>query len=253
MKHIPNLFTLINLVFGCLAVIFILQNGLVLRYDDEGVQLVAVSENLRLASIFIGCAAVVDFLDGFVARLFNATSNLGKQLDSLADVVSFGVAPALIMYQFLRMAYVSDVDGVNISMIWLLPALLIAVAAAYRLGKFNIDTSQQYGFKGVPTPAVGLFIASFPLIYFGESSEFIVALLLNKWVLYTIIVVVSWLMISNLPMLAMKFKHYAFSGNLSRYLLLIIGIVASLTLGWLAVPVIFIAYIILSLVFNKQV
>lgn len=251
MKHIPNLFTLANLVFGCVAIVFILQNGLVMRYDDEGAQLIAVSENLRLASLCIGCAAIVDFLDGFVARLFHASSDLGKQLDSLADVVSFGVAPALIMYQFLRFAYVSSEDGINISMIWLLPAFLIAVAAAYRLGKFNIDSSQQYGFSGVPTPAVGLLIASFPLIYFGEMYEYAAGVLTNKWALYGIIVVLSWLMVSSLPMLAMKFKNFSFSGNIARYLLLIIGILSVLILGWLAVPVIFVAYIVLSLVFKQ--
>ncbi|RYG54721.1 MAG: CDP-alcohol phosphatidyltransferase, partial [Chitinophagaceae bacterium] len=157
MKLIPNLFTLLNLVFGCLAIISILQNGIVLHYDDDGAQLVAISENLRLASVFIGAAAVIDFLDGFVARLLGATSELGKQLDSLADVVSFGVAPAMIFYQFLRMSWVSEEDGINVQMIWLLPSILIAVAAAYRLGKFNIGEGQRFGFRGMPTPAVGLF------------------------------------------------------------------------------------------------
>ena len=251
MKLIPNLFTLLNLVFGCLAIICILQNGIVLHYDDEGTQLIAVSENLRLASVFIGIAAVIDFLDWLVARLFNATSELGKQLDSLADVVSFGVAPALILYQFLRMSWVAEEDGINVSMWWLLPALLVAMAAAYRLAKFNVDEGQKFGFRGMPTPAVGLLIASFPMIYWNDSFMGIQALLLNKWVLYALIIFVSWLMISNLPMLAMKFKNFSLQNNIPRYLLIITGVVSVLLLGWVAVPVIFLAYIILSLAFKN--
>lgn len=251
MKLIPNLFTLLNLVFGCLAIICILQNGIVLHYDDEGTQLVAVSENLRLASVFIGIAAIIDFLDGLVARLFNATSELGKQLDSLADVVSFGVAPALILYQFLRMSWVAEEDGINVKMILLVPALLIAVAAAYRLGKFNVDESQKFGFRGMPTPAVGLLVASFPMIYWNDSFESIRMLLINKWVLYFLIIFLSWLMVSNIPMLAMKFRNFSLSSNLPRYLLIVTGIVSALLLGWVSVPVIFLAYIILSLAFKN--
>ncbi len=251
MKLIPNLFTLLNLVFGCLAIISILQNGIVLHYDDEGSQLVAVSENLRMASMFIAIAAVIDFLDGFVARLLGASSELGKQLDSLADVVSFGVAPAMILYQFLRMSWVAEEDGINVSALWLIPALLVAVAAAYRLGKFNVDEGQKFGFRGMPTPAVGLFAASLPMIYWGDSFPAIQQMLLNKWVLYALILLLSWLMVSNLPMLAMKFKNYSFKSNLPRYLLIITGLVSILLLGWLAVPVIFLAYIILSLAFKN--
>ena len=251
MKIIPNLFTLLNLVFGCMAIIAILQNGIVLHYDDEGTQLVAISENLRLASVYIALAAVIDFLDGFVARLLNASSELGKQLDSLADVVSFGVAPAMILYQFLRMSWVAEEDGINVSMAWLLPSLLVAVAAAYRLGKFNIDSSQKFGFRGMPTPAVGLMVASLPMIYWGDSFPAIQTLLLNKWVLYALIIFLSWLMVSNLPMLAMKFKNFSLKNNLPRYFLIATGIVSVLLLGWIAVPVIFLAYIILSLAFKN--
>ena len=110
------------------------------------------------------CAAVVDFLDGFLARLFKATSPMGKQLDSLSDVVSFGVAPALIIYQLLRISYAQEENGLDISIAFLLPALIIACAAAWRLAKFNLDETQQYSFKGLPTPAAGLFVASLPLI-----------------------------------------------------------------------------------------
>lgn len=252
MKQIPNIFTLLNLVFGCLAIVAILQNGITIQYSPEGAQFIDIPEKIWLASLFLGLAALVDFLDGFVARLFNASSEMGKQLDSLADVVSFGVAPALIMYQFLRRSYANEETGIDTSILYLLPAFIIAAAAAYRLAKFNLDSSQQYGFKGVPTPAVGLLIASFPLIYWHSDYEFIASLLLNKWVLYGMILALSWLMISNVPMLALKFKNLSLKSNLPKFILIGISVIAALLLHWIAVPVIFIAYIILSLVFKNK-
>jgi CDP-diacylglycerol--serine O-phosphatidyltransferase len=251
-RHIPNIFTLLNLVFGCLAIIVTLQNGIAIQYAQDGTQYLDMPEKIGLAALFIGLAGVVDFLDGFVARLFNASSEMGKQLDSLADVVSFGAAPALIMYQFLRLSIAQEEDGLNASIVWLLPALLIACASAYRLAKFNIDTTQTYGFKGVPTPAVGLLVASFPLIYWHSPTEIVTAVLLNKWVLYGIILLLSWLMISNLPIMALKFKDYTLKNNLPKVILLVIALLAAVLLQWLAVPVVFVAYIILSLLYKHK-
>lgn len=252
MKHIPNLFTLLNLFFGCIAVIYILQNGIIIVSDEQGSQLVDIPEKIWLGSLFIGLAAVVDFLDGFVARLFNATSALGKQLDSLADLVSFGVAPGMIVYQFLRLSYASAPNGIEVPVIWLLPALLVPCAAAYRLGRFNLDDSQQYGFKGVPTPAAGLLIASFPLIYWYSQNAGAVNLLQNKWVWYGIVLLISFLMISNLPLMALKFKNFSVKSNLPKLILLLCAIIAAILLKWLAVPVVFILYIILSLAFKNK-
>src|SRR5687767_11813370 len=189
MRHIPNLFTLINLFFGCIAIVYILQNGIIVVEDEQATHLLGIPEKIWLGSLFIALAAAVDFLDGFVARLFNASSALGKQLDSLADVVSFGVAPGMIVYQFLRVSFSSTPDGVEVPIMMLMPAFLIPCAAAFRLGKFNLDDSQQYGFKGVPTPAVGLLIASFPLIYWYSENPIAVDLMRNQWLWYTIIVV----------------------------------------------------------------
>src|SRR5882724_4940469 len=118
MKNIPNLFTLLNLFFGCIAVILILQNGIAIMTGDDGVQYVGIPERIGLASLFMGLAGLVDFLDGLVARLFKATSPMGKQLDSLADVVSFGVAPGMILYQFLRMSFIRQEDGLDVSTLW---------------------------------------------------------------------------------------------------------------------------------------
>lgn len=252
MKQIPNIFTLLNLVFGCLAIVAILQNGITIQYSPEGNQFIDIPEKIWMASMFIGLAAVVDFLDGFVARLFNASSEMGKQLDSLADVVSFGVAPAMIMYQFLRRSYANEESGIDTSILYVLPAFIIAAASAYRLAKFNLDNSQQFGFKGVPTPAVGLLIASFPLIYWHGENDAIASLLLNKWVLYGMIIFLSWLMVSNVPMMAMKFKNLSVKSNLPKFMLVAIAVIAALLLHWIAVPVIFIAYIILSLAFKNK-
>ncbi len=251
MKQIPNLFTLLNLVFGCLAIICILQNGISIQYNEQGAQYIAIPEKIWMASLFIAIAAVIDFLDGFVARLFKASSEMGKQLDSLADVVTFGVAPAMIFYQFLRMSFAGEENGIEVSTLWLAPAFLFAAAGAYRLARFNIDTSQQYGFKGVPIPAAGLLVASLPLIYWHSSNETLINLLMNKWFLYFLVLLLSWLMISRLPLMALKFQDYSLKNNLPKIILLVITLLAAILLQWLAVPVVFIAYIILSLLYKQ--
>jgi CDP-diacylglycerol---serine O-phosphatidyltransferase len=249
-KQIPNIFTLLNLICGCIAITYILQNGINIQYDGN---LIALSEKMWMASLFISIAAVVDFLDGFVARLFNASSEMGKQLDSLADVVSFGVAPSMIVYQFLRMSYATGENGVNISMWVLFPAFIIAAAGAYRLARFNLDTTQSDGFKGVPIPAAGLLVASIPLIYWHSNNEFIINLLMNKWFLYLLVIIVSGLMVSTLPLMALKFKNFSLKDNLPKFILVGFAIAAAIFLQWLAVPVVFIGYIILSLIFKNKI
>ena len=252
MKQIPNLFTLLNLVFGCLAIVYILQNGIAIQYSSAGAPYIDIPEKMGMAAIFIGLAGVVDFLDGFVARFFNASSEMGKQLDSLADVVSFGVAPSMILYQFLRMSYYQGEDGINQPVLLLFPAFIFAAAAAYRLAKFNLDTKQQYGFRGVPTPAAGITVAAFPLMYWHNNLPWLSDLLTNKWFLYLVIAILSALMVSNLPIMAMKFKSFKLSDNFPKIILLLIAVLAILFLHWTAVPVIFVAYILLSLLMRNQ-
>lgn len=251
MKQIPNIFTLLNLIFGCCAIVCTLQNGIVLHNEGDQGQFIVLSEKLWMASLFIGLAAVTDFLDGFVARLFNAASEMGKQLDSLSDVVSFGVAPSMIIYQFLRMSFASGDAGLDSSFIVLVPAFIIAAAAAYRLARFNLDDSQAYGFKGVPVPAAGLLIASLPLVYWN-NYEAAAPILLNKWFLYGLIILISWLMVSKLPLMALKFTDFSVKNNLPKYILIGLSVIAAVLLHWIAVPVIFIAYIILSLAFKNK-
>lgn len=252
MKNIPNIFTLLNLFFGCLAIVFILQNGFIVNVDAEGAQWLGLNEKIWMASLFIGIAAVVDFLDGFLARAMNAVSPLGKQLDSLADVVSFGVAPGMILYQFLRYSIANEPAGMDASIIWLLPAFILPCAAAWRLGRFNLDESQSNSFKGMPVPAVGLFFASLPLIYWNVNQQWVRDLLLNKWLLYGLIAVFSWLMVSTVPLMALKFKNFGIKQNLPAYLLIIIAVVSFLLLKWLAVPLTIIVYVVLSLIFKTK-
>jgi CDP-diacylglycerol--serine O-phosphatidyltransferase len=256
-KNIPNFFTLLNLIFGCIAIVLILQVGqsIVIMNNDTGAYDPFFPEKLAWGSFFIFLAAVVDFLDGFVARLFKSTSKMGEQLDSLSDLVSFGVAPGMILYQLLRLSYAQEEDGLDVSFISLLPAFIFTAAAAWRLAKFNISTDQNDSFKGVPAPSAGLLIASFPLIiwyqYFGIQQLFI-----NKWFLYGVIVLVSYLMVSNLPLMALKFKDFSYRNNAGRFILIALSaaivIVLAITKNlWLSGPIIFVLYVLLSLFYKE--
>jgi CDP-diacylglycerol--serine O-phosphatidyltransferase len=252
MKNIPNLFTLLNLVFGCLAIIFVLQTGQSIVFiEREGYTSWELPEKITWGALCIFAAGVIDFLDGFVARLFKASSAMGKQLDSLADLVSFGVAPGMIMYQLLRLSFARQENGLDVSLVALLPALLIPCAAAWRLAKFNLDESQQYSFKGLPTPSTGLFVASLPLVIFYQQLN-LQELLLNKWLLYAIIVVLSYLMISKLPLLSLKFKNFSIKENIPLYLLAILTVVAAIFLQWMAVPAVLLSYVLVSLIFKNK-
>ncbi len=254
MKQIPNLFTLLNLFAGVMAIIFVLQTDtIIISQNDQLVSSFNIPEKLAWGSICILIAAGIDFLDGFVARLLKATSELGKQLDSLSDVVSFGVAPSVILYQLLRLSYAREVDGLYVSLIALLPAIILACAAAYRLGRFNISTDQQYSFKGVPVPAVGIVVASLPLILHFNNFNALNGLIVDKTILYVLILVLSYLMVSSHRMLALKFSKFSFASNWQVVALAIIAIVSAILLGWLAVPVTFVCYVLFSFISSKKI
>lgn len=253
MKQIPNFFTLLNLFFGCVALICILQNGITIMYSADGIQYVDIPEKIWLAPLFIALAAAADFIDGFVARLMKVNSPMGRELDSLADLVSFGVAPGMILYQFLRMSFMRQANGADVSMILLLPALILPCAAAVRLARFNLDETQSHSFKGIPVPAIGLLIASFPLIYWTKNSNWIINILLNKWFIYSLVLLLSYGMISRFPVMAMKFSKAAAGQQVPRILLLLIALVSLYFFHWLAVPVVFLFYIVLSLVFKNRI
>lgn len=252
MKQIPNLFTLLNLVAGCVAIIFILQTGetLVVPSDESG-WVAQLPEKMWWGAVMIGVAAIIDFFDGFIARLFKATSAMGAQLDSLADVVSFGVAPGLILYQLLRISFIQGETGLDTTIWALAPAFLFPAAAAWRLARFNIENNFSGDFTGVPSPAAGLFVASLPLILFYNNFN-IAAILLKPWILYLLIILLSFLMISRSPFMSFKFGKGGIKNNLPKIILVFIAIVAAIFLQWLAVPVVFFFYLIISYSTKKQ-
>lgn len=252
-KQIPNLFTLLNLVFGCMACVAALQPGIIMTADSNGQLYYDVPEQIWMASLFILASAVVDYVDGLLARLLKASSAMGRELDSLSDVVSFGVAPSLILYQFLRLSWAQGEQALDQSVVLLWPAFLLPAAAAWRLARFNLNqaTSQSSYFNGLPVPAAGLFVASLPLVYWEVNQAWVPALLLNAVFLYGVILVLAALMISQIPILAFKFNSFSWKENKLRYGILIMSIGLLLFLQWLAIPLIIMIYVLLSLFFKK--
>lgn len=238
-KHIPNLITLGNLVFGILAILF------------------AFGGNLTLASTCIILGAFLDFFDGFFARLLKANGEMGKQLDSLADLITFGLAPSIIIFQLLFFLeterYFTASNNLSDYSTHYLPyiAFLIPLFSAYRLAKFNIDTKQSDSFIGLPTPANALFFISIPFIVeYGEG--FVYDLIYRKEVVIISVVVLSLLMISEFKLIALKFKSSRWSENKYRYILIVTTVILLFLLRFEAVPIILILYLILSII-NKQV
>jgi CDP-diacylglycerol--serine O-phosphatidyltransferase len=250
-RQIPNIFTLLNLVFGCIAIILIVQVNDSMAYLEEGQLLLQLPENMMLGALFIFAAGVVDFLDGFLARWLKAASDMGKQLDSLCDAVSFGVAPSLIAYQILKLGYTRQSGAIDISVWVLLPSLLVACAAVWRLAKFNIDQRQTTHFRGVPTPITAMVFASLPVMLWYNipvANE----LLINPWVVYALILVTAYLMISDIPILSLKIgktdlKHYT-----PQFILAGASVLLIIVFQWASILMIYILYVLLSLLFRKK-
>ncbi|OQX75788.1 MAG: CDP-diacylglycerol--serine O-phosphatidyltransferase [Bacteroidetes bacterium 4484_276] len=236
-KHIPNFVTCLNIFSGAISIVF------------------AFKGNLDLAAWFIGLAAVFDFLDGMSARLLNAKSDIGLQLDSLADVISFGLAPAVIVFQLMENALNKpfiDWFGLNV---FSLVAFILVAFSALRLAKFNIDTEQADDFKGLPTPANALFFASLPLVLFQAESlgfQFLQNSLTNYWVLFVLTIIFSGLLVSNIGLFSMKFKNLFWKGNQLRYILFISFFVFFFLIRLYSLPLIIIFYILLSVLFYKK-
>lgn len=223
-KNIPNFITLLNLFCGIIAIIFI-----------NNVQ-------LKLGFLFIVLGLVFDFFDGFVARLLKVTSPLGLQLDSLADVVTFGVAPSLILFQMMEQVFPQDwASNYYFHYCILLTSLFVALASAFRLAKFNIDTRQTVSFIGLPTPANALFIGALPFVF--EAFQFTPSI----WLLLSIIIISSYLLNSEIPLFALKFKSFAFSENKIKYLFLGTSLLIFIVFKIIAIPFIIILYIITSI------
>lgn len=252
MKHLPNLLTLGNLFCGCIAIAYILTAQPYTTMSLQGGlptwSWVYGAEQIYLGSIFIGIAGICDMLDGFVARALRVESSIGKELDSLADVVSFGVAPSVIMYKFLWDALMSEKNAMDIHMPAMAPAFLIACFAALRLAKFNTKPDGPKGFfEGMPTPAVGIFVGSFPLLAWFNPYG-IGGMLHNKWVLYLIIGVLCWLMVSRISFLKLMPAKWKLGSAWPQLILVIVTLAVMPFLHVAAIPLAFVLYILLSLV-----
>ena len=231
-KHIPNTLTCLNLVCGCLAIMGALKG------------------NLETAAIFIIIAALFDFFDGFAARLLKVSSPIGKELDSLSDVVSFGVAPGMIIYAWL-VRCTEGISPLHLGTAYeFLPfiALLVPALSAVRLARFNIDENQATSFLGLPTPANAMFLGFLPLA--AERLVF----LNNFWVVWLLTIVFSLLLVSRIWMLSLKFKDFKWKGmNIARYVILILGLALIPIFHWGAFPIIIMAYIIISLLYHALI
>ena len=244
-RHIPNTITLLNLLCGCIATIF------------------AVQGNLLMAAIFVALGIFFDFFDGLAARLLNVKSELGLQLDSLADVVTSGVVPGIVMYQLFRKALrdpgSSPVDwqaGQEL-LVWNLAGtalfgLLVTLASAYRLAKFNIDDRQTDSFIGLPTPANALLIISLPLILLFQPQPQLVAIILNPWFLVVLTIFSCFMLNAEIPLFALKFKSWAFGENKIRYIFLAACILLLIFLEFAAIPLIIVLYVLLSMFSTKR-
>lgn len=252
MKHLPNLLTLANLFCGCIAIAFILNSQPFISGVNGVEYWVIGTEQAYWGSIFIIAAAVFDMLDGAAARGLKVFSPLGKDLDSLADLVSFGVAPSMILFKMLWASYMEQPEAMDAPMLAMTPAFLIACFGALRLARFNITSdTQKNAFTGMPIPATGIFIATFPLINWYNPMG-LGMLLQSKWVIYLIIALLCWLMVSKvrfIKMLPAQWKPAYFWPQA----VIIIGAAASIPiLHVAALPLAFILYILLSFIYKPK-
>ena len=262
MKHLPNLLTLANLFCGCLAIAYILtaEPYTTLNVGAQGItglpswQWVYGKEQICLGALFIVLAAVFDMLDGFAARLLKVFSPIGKDLDSLADMVSFGVAPSIILFKFLWDAIMGQKNAFEVSMLGMAPAFVLACFAALRLAKFNITSDSQKGyFIGMPTPAVGIFIASLPLaLWFSPLavSRYVAAFTESQWGIYALIAVLCWFMVSGVKFIKLLPPRFTLAAAWPQLVLLLATIGLFFVLGWAVVPVVFILYVLLSFIYK---
>ncbi len=246
-KQIPNLFTLLNLLSGIIAV------------------MMALTDKLVEAAFFVFLGIFFDFFDGFFARKFNVQGELGKQLDSLADVVTSGVAPGLVMFQlilfsvkqqwFMELSYanMNSWQDYSDTFYYFIPfiGLLIPLASAYRLANFNIDERQTSSFIGLPTPALAIFVLSLPLILQYSNQQFFIDLILNKYVLIIITLLGSYLLNAEIPLFSLKFKNYSWGENKVKYIFLILTLILLISLKTVAIPLVIILYVSMSIIDNS--
>jgi len=232
-QHIPNLITLGNLLCGTIATIY------------------AVSGDFSYAALFVVLGIVLDFFDGFVARLLKVSGELGKQLDSLADMVTSGVVPGVIMFKLIELNFIGETEFYNDSFLDVaLIGLLLTLAACYRLANFNLDTRQTDSFIGLPTPAMCLFVISLPLIYENSNIDFVNNLIGSNYFLIIVTCTLSYLMNAEIPLFSLKLKSFSVQKNWFVYLFLIISLLFIIFLNYISIPIIIILYVLLSILKN---
>ncbi|WP_417887327.1 CDP-alcohol phosphatidyltransferase family protein [Zunongwangia sp.] len=243
-KHIPNCITLLNLLSGSIATIL------------------AVQGNLIGAAFFVCLGIFFDFFDGLAARALNVKSEVGLQLDSLADVVTSGVVPGIVMFQLLN----SALPGADAITEWsgdsnwfdfdfnpvAIFGLLIILGSGFRLAKFNVDDRQTDSFIGLPTPANALLILSLPLILTYQSGSFATDIILNEWFLIGLTILSVVMLNAELPLFALKFKQWGFKGNEVRYIFIALCAVFLILFQFLAIPLIILSYVLLSLIVKSK-
>ncbi|MDO9136607.1 MAG: CDP-alcohol phosphatidyltransferase family protein [Lutibacter sp.] len=246
-KYIPNLLTLLNLLSGTIAVYF------------------AVKEALVIAAAFVFLGIFFDFFDGFAARLFKVQGELGKQLDSLADVVTSGVVPGIVLFQLISRSIENETwENAVKSVLKLgnehyftstffisLIGLLFTLGAAYRLAKFNIDERQTSSFIGLPTPAAALVVMSLPLILNYSNNEFATVIIQNVWFLVGLAILLCYLMNAEIPLFSLKFKDYSWKKNKIKYLFILFTAILSVLFQFIAIPIVILLYVLMSTVENK--
>jgi len=227
-KHLPNAITCCNLFSGCVGIVFAFQG------------------ELFVAAYAIFLSAIFDFFDGLASRVLQSYSGIGKDLDSLADMVSFGFLPSAILYQLFLLG--PQIDNVSTYLNFI--AFAIAIFSALRLAKFNVDTRQAESFIGLPTPANAILIASLPLII--DQHNYLTKYILNPYGLTCFTIVMCVLLVAELPLMSLKFKNRDFQENIYRYLLLLFSAILILFFKFAAVPVVILFYIGLSIIQFKK-
>jgi CDP-diacylglycerol---serine O-phosphatidyltransferase len=237
-KHIPNTITSLNLLSGCISIVL------------------AFEGYITFSVYLIFLAAFFDFLDGMSARMLKAYSVVGKELDSLADLISFGVAPSVIIFHLMKISLfrtvhmppLSNLSGLEV--FFLLVPFFIAVLSGVRLAKFNVDERQSENFIGLAVPANALFFVSLYLISIITTNNFILDLLKNKFILSAIVFLFSLLLVAEFPMFSLKFKKLGFKGNKIRYIFIVLSAILLISLHMIAIPLVIIIYILLSAINN---
>ena len=229
-QNIPNAITCGNLLCGCLAIVKAFEGDLI------------------WAAYLVGIAAVLDFFDGFMARLLHVSSPIGKDLDSLADMVTFGLVPGVVMFKLIQSSLSFNENSFNYMPSICYVAFIIPIFSAIRLAKFNNDSRQTDSFIGLPTPANAIFICSLVFIFDAQYSNQDIPLFYQPYTLLFISCILSFLLIAELPLFALKFKSFSWKGNEIRFVFLLLSLLLLITLQFIGIPLVIVLYILMSVI-----